>query len=413
MRDLFGVMANEWMKLFRRRRFLIVAVLSLCVVALFGLVLHDRQQNQLSYNPIAQTQNQIQYLNHQVADLQKLPANDPQRKQLEQVQQELAAQKQSLERLQALQTDGSTEWRASMQEELNNNRKLYVQLSHATDLQSKDQAASIEGIILKLQYSLDHNVAPLGWQHVNPYEQVQNFFELVARVFLPLLVVILVSDMVSGEATDGTIKLLLVRPVSRAKILLGKWIVSLTATVLWTIAVCATLLVAAFAVVGTKGAAQPVITNVSYTWETAYQSNGMGGTTPNTYTIPHYGMAHVLPDWQFILYGTLFIAVSMAVVATITFLCSTLFRSAMVSTAAAMGSVIIGFIVMNIAKHQHWVTWLFSTHLDLTSNWTGSLATVLNQGVSLTSGILVLIVWAVVALCVSFYSFTQRDVLNA
>src|SRR5699024_12138861 len=55
---------------------------------------------------------------------------------------------------------------------------------------------------------------------------------LTSRVFLPMLVVILVADMVSGETTSGSIKLLLIRPVSRLKILLGKWLVSMGAVVI-------------------------------------------------------------------------------------------------------------------------------------------------------------------------------------
>src|SRR5680860_799365 len=42
--------------------------------------------------------------------------------------------------------------------------------------------------------------------------------------FLPLLIIMLAADIVSGESSSGTIKLLLVRNVPRWKILLSKYL---------------------------------------------------------------------------------------------------------------------------------------------------------------------------------------------
>jgi ABC-2 type transport system permease protein len=100
------------------------------------------------------------------------------------------------------------------------------------------------------------------------------------------------------------------------------------------------------------------------------------------------------------------------VIATISLLCSTLFRSAMVSTAAAMGSIVVGFIVMQMARHETWVNWLFPTHLNLMENWSGMLSASLQQNVGLATGVMVLGVWGIAALIVSLIQFTKRDVLN-
>lgn len=127
----------------------------------------------------------------------------------------------------------------------------------------------------------------------------------MARIFLPLLVVILVADVISGEATDGTIKLLLIRPVSRAKILLGKWLVSLFSTFIWSLVLCAALLVTAFAIMGTRGGNQPIVTNVYYTVEQVVQDNGMPSTPM---LVTHYDHAVVMAQWQFLFTGFLYTA---------------------------------------------------------------------------------------------------------
>ena len=73
------------------------------------------------------------------------------------------------------------------------------------------------------------------------------------------MVVMLVSDMLSGETSTGTIKLLLVRPVSRSKIWIGKWLVSLFASALISTLLYGSLLVVGWIIFGTAGARQPII----------------------------------------------------------------------------------------------------------------------------------------------------------
>ena len=46
-------------------------------------------------------------------------------------------------------------------------------------------------------------------------------------ILVTLFTVIIAGDMVAGEFTRGTIKLLLIRPASRSKILLSKYVTTL------------------------------------------------------------------------------------------------------------------------------------------------------------------------------------------
>src|SRR6185369_5497209 len=54
---------------------------------------------------------------------------------------------------------------------------------------------------------------------------------LVLPVFLPVAVAVLAGDSVAGEATGGTLRYLLVRPVSRTRLLVAK-LISVTVYVL-------------------------------------------------------------------------------------------------------------------------------------------------------------------------------------
>src|SRR5690349_23804967 len=57
---------------------------------------------------------------------------------------------------------------------------------------------------------------------------------LVLPVFLPVAVAVVAGDSIAGEATGGTLRYLLVRPVGRTRLLVAK-LVSLVAFVLFAI----------------------------------------------------------------------------------------------------------------------------------------------------------------------------------
>ena len=72
------------------------------------------------------------------------------------------------------------------------------------------------------QYYLDHDINPMA-----PGAFVRAFIEQGITLFIPLLVMIVAIDIVSGERSDGTMKMLLTRPIRRWKILLSKYVTML------------------------------------------------------------------------------------------------------------------------------------------------------------------------------------------
>lgn len=408
MRELMRVISNEWMKLLRRRRFWVTGILAVLTIALFSLVTYHDHSNQARYNPVQSMQSQIAAMNEQVTQLKEQPQSTDRDRQLADLQQGILQTKDSLVRLNQAQ---SGNWQDSVKQEIASMNTNLTQLQSGT--QSADTRAQIGGSQMRLkqlQYNLDHNVKPIEQGPQSAYQYMNSFNDISAHIFLPLLVIILVADMVSGEATDGTIKLLLVRPVSRTKIWLGKWVVSLFGSVITTLVFFAAIWLAGIAIAGSSGGMQPVLTGVRYTFETILTP---GNTQPTTFSIPHLEHVAIVSQLNFFVTGVLYTAVAMMAVATISLFCSTLFKSAMASTAIAMGTVVIGFIVANIAQHQSWVGWLFPTHLDLWQNWSGELAVSTHQNLTLMVGLGVLAVWAVVTLLVSLWTFARRDVLNA
>ena len=65
---------------------------------------------------------------------------------------------------------------------------------------------------------------------------------IVLPIFLPIAVCVLAGDAVAGEATAGTLRYLLLRPVSRSRLLVGKLLSVITFTLLAVTAVALTAL---------------------------------------------------------------------------------------------------------------------------------------------------------------------------
>ncbi|HWC65768.1 MAG TPA: ABC transporter permease, partial [Thermoanaerobaculia bacterium] len=87
----------------------------------------------------------------------------------------------------------------------------------------------------RLQYSLDHGFDPNAL--TGPFFS-RNFVVAASFLLLPLLVTLFASDLVSSELSEGTIKVLLTRPVRREKVLASK-AVALLACVTLTVALAA------------------------------------------------------------------------------------------------------------------------------------------------------------------------------
>ncbi|GIN73374.1 hypothetical protein J14TS2_38490 [Bacillus sp. J14TS2] len=84
---------------------------------------------------------------------------------------------------------------------------------------SPQMYADTENKLQIAEYRLENNMAPIK---ENPWSALLQFSGLIEMVII--FAVVIAADVVSREYTSGTIKLLLIRPHSRSKILFSKYI---------------------------------------------------------------------------------------------------------------------------------------------------------------------------------------------
>jgi len=240
----------------------------------------------------------------------------------------------------------------------------------------------------RLQYSLDHGFDPN--ELTGPFFS-RHFIVASSFLLLPLLVTLFASDLVSSELAEGTIKVLLTRPVRREKVLASKTL---------ALFACVTLTVALAAL-------------VSYLFGgMAFGFRGWGAPTLTGFRPSASGLdvsaVRQVPLWQDAVrvYGLGWFAA--IVVGAISLLLSILFRT----TAAAMGTMlavlIAGTILPRFATGWDFAKYLFPTNLPLPDYYSGTPPPI--AGMTLGFSVENLALWGAAALISAFIVFTRRDV---
>lgn len=243
--------------------------------------------------------------------------------------------------------------------------------------------------IQRVQYHLDRNINP---DEISGPLFTRGFANAASYLLLPLLALVFASDIVSSEFGQGTIKLLLTRPVGRARVLTSKLVALLLAI---TISVLSGGIVAyalgglAF---GYRGWGAPILTGFR-----------LSGDTVDVASV------RSVPLWQdaVVVFGLAWFAT--LAVGLLAFLTSVLLRS----TAAAMGTMfaalIAGTILPRLAPTWEAQRYLFVTNLPLPDYYSGSPPPI--PGITVVFAATVLAVWSAAAVVAAYAVFLRRDVL--
>lgn len=241
---------------------------------------------------------------------------------------------------------------------------------------SKGEKERLEGKEKVLEYRLANNVAPV---EANSREQMIMESAEIGSIAL-LLTVIVAAGIVASEFTQGTIKMLLSRPVKRWKILMSKYItVSLFGILLMLIGftvsiICSYLLFEA-------GSGQELKWNGTEIVEVSAWSKGL----------------YIL----LLSFGNVFIT------STFAFMIGSVFRSSSLAIGLSLFIYFTGSTIVMLLSKYEIVKYIVFTHMDLTIYETDFRIV---EGLTLSFSLAVLAVYLVVFLCISFVTFVKRDV---
>jgi ABC-2 type transport system permease protein len=280
---------------------------------------------------------------------------------------------------------GTDDWRVALQQQIVdtqnrlNNSRLPEEWRQWLKVQVDQQ-----------QYYLEHDINPNA---PGAPTFVRGFIEQGITLFVPLLVMIVAIDIVSGERSDGTIKMLLTRPIRRWKILLSKYVAMVLFISLILLIVGILSYIISGVVFGYSGWTMPILTGF------VIENDSL-----NT------NFVHLIPQWKYIMmaYGLAwFVAV---VVGTISFMVSVLIRNTPAGMGVMLAALIAGGILSSFATAWEGAKYIFSVNLTLTDYLSGKLPAL--KGLSMSFSLMNLTVWAVVSLFIAFFVFTKQDMTS-
>ncbi|MGM1048619.1 ABC transporter permease [Paenibacillus uliginis] len=191
-----------------------------------------------------------------------------------------------------------------------------------------------------------------------------------------IFTVVIAADMVAGEFTWGTIKLLLIRPWSRGKILMSKFLALILFSLLGTMIV---------AVVGMLSSA------LLFSGESAISLSSEGAGMEASALL-------LLTDY-----------IELFVIALIAFMISTAFRSSSLAIGLSMLMLFtkdLFGLLLNPEKYE-WAKYILFLHIDLSDYIHSSVGP---GGVGIGFSIAVLVGYCLIFALVSWWAFSKRDV---
>ena len=277
-----------------------------------------------------------------------------------------------------------TDWRDIVgQQILDNKQRL------DNPYQDEDRRVQARVRMEQNQFYLDHNMNTVDLTSANFTTRI---ISQSMSLFLPLLMILLAADLVSGEMGDGTIKFLLVQGIPRWKILLSKYIVllGLEAVVLFFSFIFSILI--SGILFGYGGWMEPVATGF----------NIVGGKLDTSHVA-------FVAQWEYILMAFGLAYFVSVVIGTISFMISTLVRSSIASLGIVLSILVGGSQLTPYMANWQLPRYLFTCNFNLMSYISGSFQSI--PGMDMTFSITVLSVWTIAAIVISFVYFNKRDIL--
>jgi ABC-2 type transport system permease protein len=265
---------------------------------------------------------------------------------------------------------GEDIWRAELQEE---NEQL------TTEMEGEEFLESINSpLIERNNYYLDNDIQPAGYGAWNFVMENSMLLSLVS-----LFTIIVAAGIVANEFRWGTIKLLLIRPISRTRILASKYI--------------SVLLFALFT----------LLFVLIWSWVIGAIFFGMEGWNPYTVLNKSSGVEYVSVISEIISdYG--YQLVNLIMMATFAFMVSSVFRNSALAVGTSIFLMMAGNSIVAFFSDRAWAKYILFANTDLSQYTNGNEPLI--EGMSLSFSITVLLVYFVLFLAASWGVFKQRDI---
>lgn len=264
------------------------------------------------------------------------------------------------------------DWRAQLEAE----NEEYIQTQEETEF----MAGVFSNEIAINEYHLENGQKPL------PYDAWQFTLENAGlSSMISLFTIIIAAGIISNEFRWGSIKLLMIRPISRTKILITKYIAVLLFSLTMLIMLFATSLIIGMLFFGVNGI-NPSIVQMG--------ADGVEEISVMGEIFTKYGLNMI----------------SLLMMATFAFMISTLFRSSGLAIGLAIFLMFAGNTVVGVLSEYEWSKYILFANTNL-QQYMGANTPII-EGMTLGFSIIMLVIYFVLFLVISWISFVKRDIAS-
>ncbi|WLR49817.1 ABC transporter permease subunit [Bacillus tianshenii] len=228
------------------------------------------------------------------------------------------------------------------------------------------------------EYRIQHDIPPVEDKTLWGFMTSAPSFTGIAALFT----IVIAASIVASEFSWGTIKLLLIRPVSRSKILLSKFI----ATLLFALFLLVFMFVSSFIIgvilFGFTGVELPYL---------AYSGGQVVEYNMVSYILTLYGLK----------------SIDLIMMVTFAFMISTVFRSSSLAIGLSLFLMFTGQQIVQLLSRYDWSKYILFANTNLQQYMSG---TPLVEGMTMTFSVIVLLVYFVIFTTISWTVFQKRDV---
>lgn len=232
--------------------------------------------------------------------------------------------------------------------------------------------------IAENQYRIDNNLAPSTTYNV--WDFMTDSVSFIS--FVALFTIIIAAGIIANEFSWGTIKLLLIRPITRVKILLSKYITVL----LFALFMISILFVSSFlfgSIFFGFEDSQPYLAYV------------------NGEIIERNIIVQLLIEYALESVGLLMFT-------TLAFMISAAFRNSSLAIGLSIFLLLSGNLITSIiASYFDWAKYLIFANINLSQYINGSS---LIEGMTMTFSVIILAIYFIIFMVIAFAAFVKRDV---
>ncbi len=228
-------------------------------------------------------------------------------------------------------------------------------------------------------YRIKHHIPPETSYHV--WDFVNDASQLIELA--GLFTIIISAGIVASEFNWGTVKLLLIRPISRTKILLSKYI----AVILWALLLLSILFLFSMA----AGAILFGLPDKTPTYLNYYN-----GSVSEQNMVVHLVIYYAMNS------------INMIMLATMAFMISSVFRNSSLAIGISLFLLLTGGqITQLLALKFSWAKYILFANTNLMQYYEG---TPMVGGMTLSFSISMLVIYFIIFQFLAFYVFSKRDV---